>query len=713
MNERSMISIDDRDRSIQKRFHSETNLNTLTLNERPRDDHVSPYQTECSDRRLSINDPNHPECRDHDRIPNRDLNYESRSDEKRDNRESRTFDESYSKDFRTDQKYRRKDSNHGTYKTRTSCHNINYKENRSDRKRSRTSSQRDKTNQNKNIPRNLNYKSRSPRDQMSPQNQETNAQNPNKRQREPSQSENKRKRRDSSQLHNDCKPRRILTVFEFNNIETEELDVNNISQDRDETKEESEDAITIEQTEGNKDVHIDIKSTFQTEESESQSQFVNVSSLPFNDETSNLIKQILAQSDSEDSDESDESENKSSLTTVTQKDYEYVMIPSSNPSHTMKSLFIVKDKTTSKIETLNSNLSNYTIPKLKSSKPITNSKRSSRVETKDEKLDGTSSKKVLETIGKCPRINDTPCKNQTKDQDKLRERVKRRDPRLKTKKDEPSRKKMRINGSPSRKDDIDNELLKPKISLKNKSDKESSDTGGEIDGKMSTVEIVKCLNKTEKSPSVETEESDQQEGFCSDEIFSNEYDLLGLSSENEAPAVGFDARENETVATTSKKASMKSNLNIKRSNEEKVNSSGLELRKDGSPNNPAKSDVPALSSEYSEYSTNPLTQLKQEVKQENHHEYVEDENDTKPSILIKEEEAPDIFENILEDIKDLNPVSPEEEAGTETEIPPINPNSGLFKTPQKKKKSSLSGPSSVLLSLYHQFQVIKGVSSKI
>jgi len=690
--DRDRSSPDDRDRSLQKRFQSETNLNSLTVNERPRDDHVSPHEIECSDRRLSFNDPKHPECRDHDRIPNRDLNYASRSYEKRAYRESRTFDESYSKDFMNDQKCRRRDSNHGKYKHRTSCHDINHKENRSDRKRSRTSSHRDKINRDKSIPRNLNYKSRSPWDQMSPQDEETNAQNQNKRQREPSQSENIRKRRDSSQLHNDCKPRRILTVFESNNIDTEELDVNNISQDRDENKEESEDAITREQAEGRKDFHIDEYKG-----------------------TSNLIKQIMAQSDSDDSDDSDvpdESENKSSLTTVTQKDYEYVMVPSNNPSHTMKSLFIVKDKTTSKIETLNSNLSNYTIPKLKNLKLSNHSKRISREETKDEELDRTRSKKVLETTGKCQRINDTPCKNQTKDQDKLRERVKRRDPRLKTKKEEPSFKKMRINGSPLRKDYTDNEFMKPNISRKNKFTKESSGTVGEIGRKISTVEIVKCLSKTEESSSVEVARSVNLEGFCSDEIFSNEYDLLGLSSENQAPVVGFEARENETVATTSKKASITLNMKNKRSDEVKVIGSGLELGGNGSPNNPDKNVVSTLSSEYSEYS-DPFTQLKQEVKQENDHEYVEDEHDAKPSIAIKKEESPDIFENIVENIKNLNAVSLEEEAGTESEIPPINPNSGLFKTPLKKKKSSLSGPSSVLLSLYHQFQVLKGVSIKI
>ena len=692
LDDRDRSSPDDRDRSLQKRFQSETNLNSLTVNERPRDDHVSPHEIECSDRRLSFNDPKHPECRDHDRIPNRDLNYESRSYEKRAYRESRTFDESYSKDFMNDQKCRRRDSNHGKYKHRTSCHDINHKENRSDRKRSRTSSHRDKINRDKSIPRNLNYKSRSPWDQMSPQDEETNAQNQNKRQREPSQSENIRKRRDSSQLHNDCKPRRILTVFESNNIDTEELDVNNISQDRDENKEESEDAITREQAEGRKDFHIDEYKG-----------------------TSNLIKQIMAQSDSDDSDdsdESDESENKSSLTTVTQKDYEYVMVPSNNPSHTMKSLFIVKDKTTSKIETLNSNLSNYTIPKLKNLKLSNHSKRISREETKDEELDRTRYKKVLETTGKCPRINDTPCKNQTKDQDKLRERVKRRDPRLKTKKEEPSFKRMRINGSPLRKDYTDNEFMKPNISRKNKFTKESSGTVGEIGRKISTVEIVKCLSKTEESSSVEVARSENLEGFCSDEIFSNEYDLLGLSSENQAPVVGFEARENETVATTSKKASITLNMKNKRSDEVKVIGSGLELGGNGSPNNPDKNVVSTLSSEYSEYS-DPFTQLKQEVKQENDHEYVEDEHDAKPSIAIKKEESPDIFENIVENIKNLNAVSLEEEAGTESEIPPINPNSGLFKTPLKKKKSSLSGPSSVLLSLYHQFQVLKGVSIKI
>ena len=709
-------SPDDRDRSIQNRFHSETNLNSLTLNERHRD-HDSPHEIECSDRRLSLNDPKHPECRDHDRIPNRDLNYESRSYEKRANRESRIFDESYSKDFMNDQKCRRRDSNHGKYKHRTSCHDINHKENRSDRKRSRTSSHRDKINRDKSIPRNLNYKSRSPRDQMTPQDEETNAQTQNKRQREPSQSENIRKRKDSGQLHNDFKPRRVLTVYESNNIGTEELDVIIISQNRDENKEESEDTITREQAEGSKSTLQTKKGECSSEQNildgESQSQFVKSSSLSDNNEskgTSNLIKQIMAQSDSDDSDDSDESENKSSLTTVTQKDYEYVMVPSNNPSHTMKSLFIVKDKTTSKIETLNSNLSNYTIPKLKNLKLSNHSKRISREETKDEELDRTRSKKVLETIGKCPRINDTPCKNQTKDQDKLRERVKRRDPRLKTKKEEPSFKRMRINGSPLRKDYTDNELMKPNISRKNKFIKESSDTVGEIGRKISTVEIVKCLNKTEESSSVEVARSENLEGFCSDEIFSNEYDLLGLSFENEAPVLGFEARENKTVATTSKKASITSNINIKRSNEVKVTSSGLELGGNGSPNN--TNDVSTLSSEYSEYS-NPFTQLKQEVKQENDHEYVEDEHDVKPSIAIKEEESPDIFENILENIKDLNAVSLEEEGGTESEIPPINPNSGLFKTPQKKKKSSLSGPSSVLLSLFHQFQVLKGVSIKI
>ena len=708
-------SPDDRDRSIQNRFHSETNLNSLTLNERHRD-HDSPHEIECSDRRLSLNDLKHPECRDHDRIPNRDLNYESRSYEKRANRESRIFDESYSKDFMNDQKCRRRDSNHGKYKHRTSCHDINHKENRSDRKRSRTSSHRDKINRDKSIPRNLNYKSRSPRDQMTPQDEETNAQTQNKRQREPSQSENIRKRKDSGQLHNDFKPRRVLTVYESNNIDTEELDVIIISQDRDENKEESEDTITREQAEGSKSTLQTKKGECSSEQNildgESQSQFVKSSSLSDNNEskgTSNLIKQIMAQSDSDDSDDSDESENKSSLTTVTQKDYEYVMVPSNNPSHTMKSLFIVKDKTTSKIETLNSNLSNYTIPKLKNLKLSNHSKRISREETKDEELDRTRSKKVLETIGKCPRINDTPCKNQTKDQDKLRERVKRRDPRLKTKKEEPSFKRMRINGSPLRKDYTDNELMKPNISRKNKFIKESSDTVGEIGRKISTVEIVKCLNKTEESSSVEVARSENLEGFCSDEIFSNEYDLLGLSFENEAPVLGFEARENKTVATTSKKASITSNINIKRSNEVKVTSSGLELGGNGSPNN--TNDVSTLSSEYSEYS-NPFTQLKQEVKQENDHEYVEDEHDVKPSIAIKEEESPDIFENILENIKDLNAVSLEEEGGTESEIPPINPNSGLFKTPQKKKKS-LSGPSSVLLSLFHQFQVLKGVSIKI
>ena len=709
-------SPDDRDRSIQNRFHSETNLNSLTLNERHRD-HDSPHEIECSDRRLSLNDPKHPECRDHDRIPNRDLNYESRSYEKRANRESRIFDESYSKDFMNDQKCRRRDSNHGKYKHRTSCHDINHKENRSDRKRSRTSSHRDKINRDKSIPRNLNYKSRSPRDQMSPQDEETNAQTQNKRQREPSQSENIRKRKDSGQLHNDCKPRRILTVYESNNIDTEELDVIIISQDRDENKEESEDTITREQAEGSKSTLQTKKGECSSEQNnildgESQSQFVKSSSLSDNNEskgTSNLIKQIMTQSDSDDS---DESENKSSLTTVTQKDYEYVMVPSNNPSHTMKSLFIVKDKTTSKIETLNSNLSNYTIPKLKNLKLSNHSKRISREETKDEELDRTRSKKVLETIGKCPRINDTPCKNQTKDQDKLRERVKRRDPRLKTKKEEPSFKRMRINSSPLRKGYTDNELMKPNISRKNKFIKESSGTVGEIGRKISTVEIVKCLNKTEESSSVEVARSENLEGFCSDLIFSNEYDLLGLSLENEAPVLGFEAREKKTVATTSKKASITSNMNIKRSNEVKVTSSGLELGGNGSPNNPDTNDVSTLSSEYSEYS-NPFTQLKQEVKQENDHEYVEDEHDVKPSIAIKEEESPDIFENILENIKDLNAVSLEEEGGTESEIPPINPNSGLFKTPQKKKKSSLSGPSSVLLSLFHQFQVLKGVSIQI
>ena len=113
-------------------------------------------------------------------------------------------------------------------------------------------------------------------------------------------------------------------------------------------------------------------------------------------------------------------------------------------------------------------------------------------------------------------------------------------------------------------------------------------------------------------------------------------------------------------------------------------------------------------------------EVKTEFKPEIYSEYIKDENWLEQNILIKKEEkesikCQDILKKVPENIQLLQPAlvphlpirSQEMEGDSAVDIPPLVPNSELFSstTKTKKKKSSISGPSAVLVSLFLKYQV--------